>query len=150
MHALHLPLLCLLFFSRLPPRTPGRARRARPAPCCVASAAMLPQPPLPCPLRAPQMVTVMVYAGVYIFTLRHAFRDHAELPYVRYRLTNMYIRLMVGGRGVHGTQRRRWACLPTVARLQTSVAPVSPQLECRAATRPSPSSPCLRRSCCCK
>lgn len=42
-----------------------------------------------------QLVFVGVYALAYGFYLRRAFKDHAALPYCRYRLSNMCIRMQV-------------------------------------------------------
>lgn len=42
---------------------------------------------------AVQLVAVGLYALAYAFYLRRAFKDHAALPYCRYRLSNMCIRM---------------------------------------------------------
>jgi hypothetical protein len=58
----------------------------------------LPPPPLLRPRpRATQLLVTVLYALGYAFYLWRAFRDHAYLPYARYRLSNIHIRLMVRG-----------------------------------------------------
>ena len=43
-----------------------------------------------------QFALVLAYAAAYLFLLHRAFADHSQLSFCHYRLTNCYIRIMVG------------------------------------------------------
>lgn len=42
-----------------------------------------------------QLAGTAVYTLLFLFYLRRAYQDHAALPWARYRLSNLYIRLLV-------------------------------------------------------
>ncbi len=54
-------------------------------------AAALQNPPLGCL----QLVGAALYTLWFLFYLRRAYQDHSQLPWARYRLSNLYIRLLV-------------------------------------------------------
>ncbi|KAL4856892.1 Lipase [Chlorella vulgaris] len=41
------------------------------------------------------LVFTLVYGAAYLWHMRRAFQDHAQLPFAHYRLSNMYLRVMV-------------------------------------------------------
>ena len=49
------------------------------------------------PFLSLQFALVFAYAAAYLFLLHRAFVDHSQLSFSHYRLTNCYIRIMVGG-----------------------------------------------------
>lgn len=69
----------------------GRAGPPHPDPTTPYPPAQLP-PPHPTSLQA---LIVLAYFLAYVIYQRRAFRDHAQLPYATYRLSNLYIRVQV-------------------------------------------------------
>ena len=63
--------------------------------CGLERHACLPRPLHPCCRVCPQLVFTVCYALAYLAYLRRAFGDHSQLPFCHYRLSNMYIRIMV-------------------------------------------------------
>lgn len=70
----------------------AHARMAEPR-LCSTTALLLPPTPHTLPLCL-QIVLLASYSTAFAFYVWRAYQDHAALPYARYRLSNLYIRMV--------------------------------------------------------